>query len=499
MSDSTKSQNRKSRRRRLTQFERIVEERLDRFTLASGQNLDAFHREDLIERNRTLAVLNADGLVGGMDAGTTRRRQPRYWTIDRSRGWDPENPQPKYPALVSALVTRLALGESTYFIIEDALSKDPRRRLLDFHWRFESVIDATARFNDGWMAFMWSGIWQTQKALVKQLRGLANNLREWDRPGRLPYPGKLCIIVPDHWQAELVRRAARMTALDDICLTYVAGESSIDDDYDLSGSHGRPPRPDMARSLRPPDRLDSLMALLMGNENARDLLRFLTTVEQWPGVSRAALRNLTRLNGKSTSAAEKLLMDLDLVWRTSRGGFGVGPKWLSIAARRDRVWSGRPGKSFGREKVEKLYAGRLARHEKGVADLAGRFAAAGCPVANGWRFRDVMGEQGQVAPDAMVYAESSPFGPTWFYLEYELSRTSETRVAKKCRGYLSDTRSDDFPVMVACRRIAVPRFMDQGGDRMLIAPVEDLRKGNVVGDAGTVWLHNGRPVRRLGK
>ena len=99
----------------------------------------------------------------------------------------------------------------------------------------------------------------------------------------------------------------------------------------------------------------------------------------------------------------------------------------------------------------------------------------------------------------MVYVESSPFGPTWFYLEYELSRTSETRVAKKCRGYLSDARSDDFPVMVACRRIAVPRFMDQGVDRMLIAPVENLHKGNVVGDAGTVWLHNGRPVRRLGK
>lgn len=113
MSDSPKSKNRKSRRRRLTPSERCIEERLDRFPLASGQNLDAFHPEDLIARNRVLAVLNADGLVGGMDAGTTRRRQPRYWTIDRSRGWDPENPQPKHPALVSALVTRLALGEST--------------------------------------------------------------------------------------------------------------------------------------------------------------------------------------------------------------------------------------------------------------------------------------------------------------------------------------------------------------------------------------------------
>ena len=435
-------------------------------------------------------------------AGRTQARlaggSQGIWNIDRSRGWDPENPRPKHPALLSALVTRRALAESTYFIIEDASSKDPRRRLLDFHWRFESVIDATARFNDGWMAFIWSGIWQTQKALVKQLRKLAHNLLDWDRPGRLPFPGKLCLIVPDHCQAELVRRAAKMTALDDICLTYVAGESSIDDDYDLSGSHRRRPCPDVARWYRTPDRLESLMSPLMGHENARDLLRFLTTVEQWPSVSRAALRNLIRLNGKSTSAAEKLLMDWDLVWQISRGGFGVGTKWLSIAARRDRVWSGRPGCKFNPEKAKKLYAGRHARHEKVVADLAGRFAAGGCPVANGWRSRDVMGEQGQVAPDAIVYVESSPFGPTWFYVEYDLSRTSETRVAKKCLGYLSDARSDDFPVIVVCRQIVVRRFMDQGVGRMLIAPVDDLRKGNVVGDAGTVWLHSGRPVRRLG-
>ena len=78
MSDVPKSENWKSQRLRLTQFERIVEEHLDTFPLASGQNLDAFHPEDLIARNRVLAVLHEESLVGGTDAGTTRRRQPRY-------------------------------------------------------------------------------------------------------------------------------------------------------------------------------------------------------------------------------------------------------------------------------------------------------------------------------------------------------------------------------------------------------------------------------------
>ncbi len=497
MDDKPKKSVRKTRC--LTAQERTIEDRLERFPLASGQNLDQFYREDVIARDRTLAVLKSDGLVGGMDAGLTHRRQPRYWTIDRSRGRDYENPVPKHPTLIHALLTRLALVESTHSIIEAALQANPRREVRDLQWRFEPAIDATLTFNDGWIAFKWSGIWQGLESLVKQMRGLFDNLRAWNRPGRLPLPGKLCFVVPDLWQAELVRRAAKMTAFEDMCLIHVAGDGLIDGDYDLSGSHGRPPRPDMGRWQRSPDRLDSLMSQLMENENARDLLRFMTTVEQWPGAFRPTLRNLTRLNGKSAAAAEELLLSLDLIWITSAGGFGAGRDWLSIAARRDLVWSGKPGRLFGREKVEKLHAGRNAKHEKGLSDLAGWFAAQGCPVANGWRFRDVMGKDGQLAPDAMIYVRSSPFGPTWCYVEYELSATSRGRVGSKCHGYRSGSRSDDFPVLVVCRRKAVRHFIDQATSRMLIAPVEDMRKANVVGDSGTVWLHDGRPVRRFGK
>ncbi len=496
MADDTKSK--RGTRRRLTGVERTIEDRLTRFPLASGQNLDRFYREEYITRNRTLAALMDDGLVDGMKSGFTLRRQPRYWSIDRSAAWDPDDPQPKHPHLVHMLLTRLALLESVHFIIEDALQKKPGRKLVDFDWRFESAIDATVRFNDGWMAFIWSGIWKDGTSVSHLVLKLIDNLRDWGRAGLPHHPGKICVVVPDLWQAELVRRAVEMFGRPEISLIHVAGAKSIDDDYDLSSSRGWPPRTDMRRWALPPDRLDRLVRELVAQDNARDLLRFLTTVEQWPGVVRGTLRDLMKLNGKSTAAAEDWLIKSKLIWLTSKGGLAVGEDWLSIAARRDRVWSGRPGQMFSREKVEELYAGRIGAHEKGLAALVGWFSAAGCPIAPGWRFRDVMGSRGQVAPDAMIYVERSPFGPTWFHVEYELSAQAMVRVRRKFRGYHSQVRSDDFPLLCVCKREAMQLVIDLGLDRMLVAPVEDVRRSNVVGDCGTVWLHGGRPVDSFG-
>lgn len=496
MADDTKSK--RGRRRRLTAEERTIEERLSRFPLASGQNLDRIYREEYITRKRTLTILKEDGLVGGMDCGFTRRRQPRYWSIDRSAGWDPDDPQPKHPHLVHTLLSRLALLESVYFIIEDALQKKPGRKLVDFAWRFESAIDATVRFNDGWMVFVWSGIWKDGKSVSHLVLDLFDNLKAWGRAGPKHNPGKTCVIVPDLWQAELVRRGIEMFGFPENSLIHVAGASFIDDDYDLSGSRGWPPRADMSRWARPPDRLHRLVRELAARDNARDLLRFLTTVEQWPGVVRGTLRDLTKLNGKSIAAAEDWLIESGLIWRTSNGGFAADKDWLSIAARRDRVWSGRPGQMFSREKVDQLYTGRIGTHEKGVAALAGWFSAAGCPVAPGWRFHDVMGSRGQVAPDAMILVDRSPFGPTWFHVEYELSAKAKGRLGKKFRGYHSPSRSDDFPLMGVCKREAMQNFIDLGPDRMLVAAVEDVRRSNVVGDSETVWLYLGRPVEGLG-
>ena len=103
-----------------------------------------------------------------------------------------------------------------------------------------------------------------------------------------------------------------------------------------------------------------------------------------------------------------------------------------------------------------------------------------------------------MAPDAMVLLKESPFGATWYYVEYERRATTPKTAEAKLRAYRSHLRSDDYPVLIVCRRKAIPNFLRQGaGLRMLIAAVEDVRQQNVTGETATVWLQDGNPVPRL--
>ena len=485
-------------RGRLTEPERLMRERLAQYPLASTYDLAGLGNVNYTTCDRILKSLETRGFAAGLDAGYSQRRQRRYAEVYRSTGKTADAPTPKYPGLVDALLTRITLTEAVYLIIERVVQEVPGRRLLDFQWRFDSAVDATARFSDGWIAFKWSGIWQSAQALGEKMEQLNNELRAWRIGGTTPIPGRICFIVPDAWQAQLVDRVVEKFGFRERCLIYDADSALIAGDWDLSGSRSWPPPIKMNRWSRKPDRLDTLMRTVMDDADAKALIRCLTTVEQWPGIRKNPLKNLTRLNGTRLKASLTQLIDLGLVWRTDRAGYAPGTPWLSIAARRDRVWSGLPGYRFDPDKVAKLYAGRIATHEEGLARLTGWFAAAGCPVAPGWRFRDVMGRQGQMAPDAMVLLKESPFGATWCYVEYERRATTPKTAEAKLRAYRSHLRSDDYPVLIVCRRKAIPNFLRQGaGLRMLIAAVEDVRQQNVTGETATVWLQDGNPVPRL--
>ena len=485
-------------RRSLNPREILMAERVSRSPLASAANMAGMYGEDKSTCDRVLKSLEEKRLLKGADTGYSQRRQRRYWVVD-PKSPDPAGmPQPEHPELISALLTRLILAESVYCIVETALAAEPKRRLVDFQWRFDDAMDAQARFNDGWIAFQWSGVWQTRQMLAEKLENMFASLRA-SRPGGVtPLPGRICLVVPDAWQADLVRRVVSQLGLSERCLIHNASNNQTDGNHDLSNSRGQPPRRDREHSNRRPDRLDSLLLGIVDQPDATALMRTAMLVEQWPGALRGYIKNLTGLNGGSTTSSLRQLIDLGVAWRTAQDGYAPSKSWLAIAARRDRVWSGRPGDLFDPEKVAELYAGRIATHEEGIARLAGWFAAAGCPVAPGWRFRDIMGRQGQMAPDAMVLLKESPFGATWCYVEYERSATKPSKVQGKLRAYHSHLRSDDYPVLVVCRRKAIPNFLRQGaGLRMLIAAVEDVRQQNVTGETGTVWLQDGNPVLRL--
>ena len=487
-----------TRRKAMTDEERLLRERLEKHPLTSAQDVARMYGDDFAHSNRALQSLESKGLAQSMNAGYSLRKQRRYWVITKRTGGKAATPPPRHGGLFHSLLKRMTLTESVYRIIGDALADNPSRRLLELHWHFDAAVDATARFNDGWMAFKWSGIWQTYHKLSDQMEHLHRNLRAWRPGGIAPLPGRFCFVVPDHWQAELVSRVVHMFSLGDRSLIYNAASCETQGDYDLSRSRGRPPRPGMERWNRAPNLLDDLTRQMMTFENSRALLQVLTTVEQWPGISRSSLKNITKLNGASITSSLSLSLELDLVWQVDQGGYAPARRWLALAAERDRVWSGEATKRFSREKVENYYAGRIARHEEGTAKLVSWFAAAGCPVAPGWRFQDIMGKDGQVAPDAVIYLRDSPFGATWFYLEYELRAATPRLVPKKVRAYKSRLRSDDFPVMVVCQPNAVQHFLREGSDvRMLVASVKDVRRSNVMGDSGTVWIQGGHPVLRM--
>ena len=490
----------KSGRDTLNETERLIREGTERFSLAKARNLAALTGEDYRKCLAALDRVMDRRLVGAMEVGMVQRQQSRYYRAGPGPAAEHGGPQPKHPRLIAALLTRLALVESVFTVIEDALAAKPGRRVLGFHWRFDPAVDADVRFDDGWMAFKWSGIWQSRRLLIEYLEQLHDHLSTWNSRGRTPLPGTICFVASDAWQAELVRRSVRAGNWAGPHLIHTATTGETAGNYDLAPSVGKPPRPDIKRWLGKPDRLDRLVQRLMTHEAVTALMRAVTTIEQWPTVSKANLRKLSRLNGKLLNAALAELVECELVWLTSNGGYAADRDWLSIAARRDRVWSGRPSQLFHRKKIEEYYAGRILAHETGLAALAAKLSDAGCEVVPGWRWREDMGSLGQLAPDAMFHVPQGPFGAGWHYVEYELSQTSPQEARHKLRPYRSPSRSDDFPLLVATRRKAVKHYIKAGqGMRVLVAAVEDLRRGKAIGDAGTVWkATDGQPVQRFG-
>ena len=476
-------------------------ERLEHLPLASVMDLaDCFGR-GYTTCYKAFRRLEAAGVVGGADVSVGWRRQRRFWVVDSgAAGTLPGSMWRHSPQLVTRLVENIGGVEAAYRLVAVAVQDgEPERRLQEFRWRRESDVpyDAAARFNDGWMVLLWSGVWQDRASLRSRLERMNWGPDPWGG-GANVRPGRYCFLVPDAWQAELVRRATREFGMSDISVVFCLSDRTVSGDFDLARSRGWIAGTRNSEWVAASDLTDVLQSSLLSDDSGRILYRVMTTLEQWPGLNARAVSELSRLNWARVSAALERLEERGLVWRLDHGGYGLHESWLAMAARRDRVWNGRPGKMFGRQQVQKLYAGRIGNHEKGLAALMGRFVQAGCPVAPGWRGVEPMGGVGQLAPDGMVQISEGPFGAGWYYVEYELRARHPTTVGRKLRGYQAELRSDRCPALVVCRPAAVAHFYELGqGLDLLVATVSDARKGPVTGDGGTVWRRFGEPVSVL--
>ena len=93
-------------------------------------------------------------------------------------------------------------------------------RLSRFQWYKGAAWDAVAQYEDGWALFFWSGLLQGERHLNELFSRMGVDLMEHRAVGPVPWPGRMCFVVSDLWQRELVYRAARRRGCGDQVETF---------------------------------------------------------------------------------------------------------------------------------------------------------------------------------------------------------------------------------------------------------------------------------------
>ena len=442
----------------------------------------------------SLALLEERGQVESIEIAAAGRRSKRWWPTGRGDHRHDES------TMVRLMDNPLSLHWFYYILpmIRKGEKSGDQRELLEFSWFRRRAFDAAARFNDGWVAFIWSGFWQNRKALRYRFERFSEMVREEGSEAR-SWPSLFCFVAADRWQGRMVMDVAKEFGMDHSVCVCTVQEHLLFGDADYAPGEGRgwllPPAG--AVLVEGSSVKGGLERSLARWSDSSHMLRLLMTIEEWPGITARMLAYYTRSAWSFVKEGLQRLLERGLIREVGKG-FAASRSWLSAAARRDRVWQGTPGKMFSDSKLENLYVGRIAGHEMGLMRMMQFFAADGCTFASGWRCVDNMGRSGQIAPDAAVWIEEGPFGRGWHYVEYELRIRQQSQVGAKLRGYLARLRSDRYPVLMVCRPRMEQAFREAGeGLDMLITTVREARAGPLVGRDGTVWRNRGEPVQVL--
>ena len=432
-----------------------------------------------------LEMLEEQGRARSVEASMGRARARRWWLDPgdpASNGWHNGR-------TMLRLVNNPTLVAWTYYLLPLLLDEMPGRELKDFMWVHVDSFEAAARFNDGWVAFAWSGYWQNRAKVRGRFAGLADSLRLGESEER-SWPSKICVLAPDVWQSRMVMDVAREFGMADLVCVCATDDKLLFGDLTFREGRGWMMPPLTRDSVDVGSVEGALKKCLFSDEDGIYLSKVGNIVEQWPGIRARWICGFAHLSGGLVKSALDKLERMGLV-SCQDGEYSPTKNWLSMSARRDRVWSGLPARYSGRQKA----ATRINKHEQGVMRVVSRFAGDGCGFAPGWRCVDVMGGGGSVTPDAVVWIEQGPFGAGWHYLEYELRAKTLNNVQRKLRSYRSALRGDRYPLLMVCQRGVEQSFWDEGaGLEMLTTTVREAASGPLAGVYGTVWRRFGEPV-----
>ena len=102
-----------------------------------------------------------------------------------------------------------------------------------------------------------------------------------------------------------------------------------------------------------------------------------------------------------------------------------------------------------------------------------------------------------IKPDGVVRLNSSPYGPRWGLLEYELSARSLRRVTAKLRGYAALLEPGQV-VLVVCFNDKAESVFHHVGDGMdlpmITTTLKRVKQHGPLGNFGC-WAMYGEPVR----
>ena len=443
-----------------------------------------------------LEELREKGVIDGVSLGWTRGQVTRYWLTSEAVGvldlvgssWHEEWG-------LGRLLERLPLVEWFYRVVGGVEGLGAFER---FQWLSGVSIDAVAEYGEGWVAVLWSGLFESENALSARLERMGSELMRMGVFREGAWPGLFCFVVGDRWQRELVYRAARKYGIESVVRVCSVDEGGNLGPLRADKSRGRLYHPVDSRDIGGWPWRRRVEESLWSRRDALMYGKLLEVSSEWSGSwlwvggVQAGEGDIKRLQ-----RGYKVLLDAGLVERQMAGGkdyrYWVTSKGGHILARRDGVgnWKG-----MKRGDVPAwIERSRLRGHEDGVLEVVESFMRGGRPVASGWRSWEHLGGRGGIAPDGLVYLSHSPYGPGWTYLEYERSARGEARVRRKLRGFASDRRRDSWPVLFVVWNEEVEKVYHsiglELGVPMLTSTIERVLEGNVIDRLGC-WSMYGR-------
>ena len=448
-----------------------------------------------------LRELQEAGMAGSVSLGWSLGHRSRWWLSDEAlsrlgllgSSWHEEWGR-------SRLLERLPLVEWFYRV---AGSLTEMGQLRSFQWLSGLSLDAAVRYDRGWVALFWSGLWQTERTLMARLERLGHEMDEYSLLSEPAWPGLLAFVVSDRWQRELVYRAFRRYGL----LGRVPLAIWCCSDGSRSGSPSPGPsrgwihQPVEAREMGGWSWEDRVESCPWGQTGSAVVGRVLDVVAEWPGINTVGLK-LAVGEGDSERRCQRAcrrMVEAGLLRSISDGPrlrYVVAGGGVNLLIRRDGI-----GVSHLRERghvgswMDQMR--NVQAHEDGVMSLMCEFMASGLPSAAGWRCWEHLGGGGGIAPDGMVLLEQSPYGPGWHYVEYERSARRRYRIGRKLNGYCSDRRQNSWPVMVAVWDVEAEEIFQEVGRgsrlNMLTASIGHLADRGALGSP-SCWSMYGAPV-----